>query len=833
MPTVRLDSFTLLLAAAAIAGTAHILVRTAPYGAILSGYDPAMYIVGAENLAAGAGFSGIAGGAIVAWPPFFSMLLALFALCGIEPADAGRFVNAAAFGLTILIAGLWLRRNTGSGIFALAGAAAVMTSWAVSSVFSNVQPDSIFILFTLFALMQLGAFLDRESSASRLPPAFAGLFAALASITRYVGVTVLFTGALAILMKREMPLMRRLRFAAVWGAASSVPLAVLLARNWAVSATLTGDRAAMASGQTLSDSLRQIVENFRWMLFPIAAFDGGYPLWAAVVPVVLGTAALVVVSRRKQKQQFRLSPILPFVLFASAYLALLAVIVPLTVEQGIDYRYLAPVHAPLILAAAFLLNGLLHSETRGMTAAVKWASAFVMLMICCASVGSNIKLNLDSTAVIMDPGYDGGYNYPKWKNSETTRYARANASGGDAYSNVPHALHLSAGAPIPVYGVPALQDPGDCLLWLRKSAESGSGYIVWWKQKYAAPPGCNIPMMESQFLERTAELADGSFYRLRVPDAVFSDDGAPAAGKAVGVSLAPHRQAAAGPEPWQWERGCAGAGWTKIAGSPGTGHEYTPSEEDVGLRLRAYTHYTNADGRRVKAATKPSKPVGAPPPISNLEAKAGGFDALTLTWTPPPRTPCPAFTGYQVEYRPADGGEWSRTTRGAAASGARLAGLQAETAYDVRVRAVTGWNEGPWSRARAAADTFSATLRSLQESDLLAGATFDIYLRERQLIYIKEPCSPTDTQASFLLHVVPADANDLPEGRRRHGFDNLDFIFARRGTLLDGKCMALAPLPEYAFTEINTGQFTSTGTVWNEIFSFPDGRRGHDETPNE
>ena len=831
MPKVRLDCFALPLAAA---GMAHILVRTSPYGAILNGYDPGMYIVGAENLAAGEGFSGIAGGAIVAWPPFFSMLLALFALCGIEPADAGRFVNAAAFGLTILIAGLWLRRNIGSNLLALAGAAAVMTSWAVSLISSKVRADSIFILFTLFALMQLGTFLDREDSTPKLPLAFAGCFAALASITRYAGVTVLFTGVLVILMKREMPLMRRLRFAAVWGAASSVPLAVLLARNWAVSATLTGDRAAMASEQSLSDALRQTVESFHQMLFPIATFDGGYLPWAAAAAAVLGPAALAAASRRKQKQQFRLSPILPFVLFASAYLPFLAIVAPLTVDQDIDYRYLAPVYAPLILTAAFLLNGLLRSETRGMTAAVKWASAFVMLMICCASVGSNIRFNLDLTALIMDPGYDGGYNYPNWKNSETTRYARANASGGYAYSNVPHALHLSAGAPIPVYGVPAEQDPGDCLLWLRKSAELGSGHIVWWNREYAVPTGCNIPMMESQFLERTAELADGSFYRLRVPDAVFSDDGAPATGRAVGVALAPHRQAAAGPEPWQWERGCAGAGWTKVAGSPaGAGHEYTPGEEDVGLRLRAYTHYTTADGRRAKAATKPSKPVGAPPPISNLEAKAGGFDALTLTWTPPPRTPCPAFTGYQVEYRPAGGGEWSRTTRGAAASGARLAGLQAETAYDVRVRAVTGWNEGPWSRARAAADTFSATLRSLQESDRVASATFDIYLRERQLIYIKEPCSPADTQASFLLHVVPADANDLPDGRKRHGFDNLDFVFDRRGMRLDGKCMALAPLPEYAFTEINTGQFTSTGTVWNEIFSFPDGRRGHDETPNE
>ena len=574
---------------------------------------------------------------------------------------------------------------------------------------------------------------------------------------------------------------------------------------------------------------------FHYWLIPMTSSGSGYLPWIAVGPAVLAAAALAASSRRRQEQPFRLKPILPFVVFVSAYLPFLVIVLPLTIGAGIDeMRYLAPVHAPLILTAAFLLNGFLRVEARGRQAAVKWAAAAVMLTTCCASIGFNMKLSLDATAAMTGPEYGVGFNYPKWKNSETTRYARTKAGQGQAYGNIPQALYLAAGAPLPVKHVPAQQDPGDCLAWLRQVAQSENAYIVWWNREYAVPTGCNIPMMESQFLERTAKLSDGSIWRLRVPDAVFSDDGAPAAGKAVGVSLAPHRQAAAGPEPWQWERGCAGAGWTKIAGSSaGAGHEYTPGEEDVGMRLRAYTHYTTADGRRVKAATKPSKPVGAPPPISNLEAKAGGFDALTLTWTPPPRTPCPAFTGYQVEYRPAGGGEWSRTTRGAAASGARLAGLQAETAYDVRVRAVTGWNEGPWNQTRAAADTFSATLRSLQESDLLAGATFDIYLRERNLIYIKEPCSPADTQASFFLHVVPADANDLPDGRKRHGFDNLDFVFDRRGMRLDGKCMALAPLPEYAFTEINSGQFTNTGTVWRETIAFPDRGRPQGKAPDE
>ncbi len=829
MPRFRLDRFTLLLVVIAAVGMAHILIRTSPYGAMLSN-DAPVYIAGAENLAAGAGFRAVSGNAIVVWPPLFSMLLAFFALFGIEPADSGRFLNIAVFGLTILLAGLWLRRNIGSRILALAGAAAVMTSWPINDVSSRVMADPLFILFTVLASMQLGTFLDRKNSASILPLASAGLFAALAPITRYPGVTVLFAGGLAILMKWEMPVARRLKAAAAWGAASSVPLAVLLARNWSLSGTLTGQRIP-SSGLFPSDMLSRMAEEFLYWLVPATSSGSGHLPWAAVGLVAMGGAALVVTSRHKQKQQFHLSPILPFVVFVSVYLAFLVVVVPLTVDQGIDMRYLAPVHVPIILAAAYLLDGFLHIEARGGVAAVKWAAASAMALTCCASIGFNMKFSLDSTIAMADPEYEGGFNYPNWKNSETTLYARANPGEGQAYSNAPEALHLSAGASMPVKLAPWLPAPSDCLLWLRQVAQAKSAYIVWWNRKGCAPSCCEIPDLESQFLERAAKLSDGSVYRLRVPDAVFSNDGAPEIGKAFGVSLAPHVQAAAGPETWQWERGCDGEGWTKVSGNPESAPEYTPAQEDAGLRLRAWTHYTTADGRRLKTATTPSKPVGVPTPIGNLAAQADSFNSLTLTWTPP-TTPCPTFTGYQVEYRPA-GGEWSRMTLGAAAAGARLEELQVETAYDLRVRAVTGWNEGPWSQARAATDTFSSTRRSLKANNLLAGAAFDIYLHERKLIYVKEPCSQADIEARFFLHVIPADVNDLPEQRRKYGFDNLDFTFDRRGARIEGQCMASVRLPEYAFTAIATGQHAHERPIWKETFSFPGKRRRQSEMPDE
>ena len=101
---------------------------------------------------------------------------------------------------------------------------------------------------------------------------------------------------------------------------------------------------------------------------------------------------------------------------------------------------------------------------------------------------------------------------------------------------------------------------------------------------------------------------------------------------------------------------------------------------------------------------------------------------------------------------------------------------------------------------------------------------FDLYINGSKLYYVKEPCGEEDTAARFFLHVVPEDENDLPEARREHGFDNLDFGFTERGVIFDGKCAAAAPLPKYGIARIITGQFDGEGRVWGVEFAPEAGR---------
>ena len=90
------------------------------------------------------------------------------------------------------------------------------------------------------------------------------------------------------------------------------------------------------------------------------------------------------------------------------------------------------------------------------------------------------------------------------------------------------------------------------------------------------------------------------------------------------------------------------------------------------------------------------------------------------------------------------------------------------------------------------------------------------------LIFVKDPCARADTEATFFLHLVPADEDDLPEERKQYGFDNLDFDFDQHGERFEGKCLATVPLPEYGISEIRTGQYVpvvgGSDKVWKAEF---------------
>ena len=529
---VRSYSYPLCVAALAVLGAAHILVRTSTYGAAVVG-DAVTYLSVAESFAVGDGLRTYSGGEFLRWPPFFPMLLASISLFGIEPAEAGRFVNVAAFGLIILVSGLWLDRRLRARFLGLATAAFLTASFALSHVATNILTETLFILFTLLSLMCLESFLNRRNGI----PAFVGsvVFAALAATTRFMGVTLILAGT-PMLLTRWGPLRAKLKHAATYGVLSSIPLTIVLVRNWTVSGRLTGYEPATASWQILSDSLSQTVDAFRLGVLPTAGPDWFGYLLLALAGLVASGVALVFILACRDHTTLPSKPrggAFPFGVFSLVHLATNVVVTPLTVETIASPRLLMPIYVPLLIVAVFLLDRFLHIDGSRRVLIVKCMLASLVLTGWFASIGLAVLTNFQLTARALESGYSG-LNTLHWKDCETIAYVKGNLITERIYSNYPDAVFYLAAVPPPVKRIPGLQTPVECSSWLWRIGESGDAYIVWLYKSRGWPHSeivdrnrkehhrgnCSIPELEPHpALERVAEMSDGAVYRVTVPHA--------------------------------------------------------------------------------------------------------------------------------------------------------------------------------------------------------------------------------------------------------------------------------------------------------------------------
>ena len=504
------DPCTLLIALIAGLGTANILVRTAPYGAGVN-IDTAVFLSTALNFLAGEGWRDFTGEPLTLCPPLLPLLLATSDWVGIEPLVAGRWINAAPFGLTILAAGCWLRSNLRSQWLVLAATAIVAVSPVLSDWAARIRNESLFVLLALLALIQLASFLNRKTDA---PLWWAAIFTALAAITRYPGVVLIGTGVLLLL-----PL-ARLKQTLVFGVVSSLPLLAVLAHNWAITGNLTqatGDRtgALSPSGQSLFDGLRQIVNVFReWPVLPNAPDGFAYLLWLAVAATVLASVVVILRALRSDQKDMpaylRLGPAIPFGAFVLIYLAFMVVVVPLTVAQVIGSRYLLPIYVPLLLTTVFLLDRFLSIKATGWMATIRYGVAALVLLASLAHVGFSARENLVVAKWVFGNDRDL-YNTPYWQQSETLNYIRSlrdNRVEGRVYSNKKSLAWFADGtvAPGKYLGIPRKMG----------SPKMEAGAHIVWFDKFYNRAFLSYDYLDLQVLpgvEVVAELTDGLVLR--------------------------------------------------------------------------------------------------------------------------------------------------------------------------------------------------------------------------------------------------------------------------------------------------------------------------------
>lgn len=523
---------------AAAFGVVWALLRTASHGAAVTP-DSVGYLSIAANLLEGAGLRDYRGYDLLGAPPLFALILAAAGSLGGDLAAAGRWINALAFGLVILIAGAWLRRRLRSTPIAVVAVLALVGPFPLSNQFSYIMSEPLFILWTVLALaaLDLGG---KEMTWRWLT--LAAVCAGLAALTRFAGVAVIATGVAVLLAgprprqstpqpsrakhgvrpskldrargARRALVARRCRQAGLYACLATAPLAAVIARNW----ILTGRpfRQRLLADQTWAETMNV------WF----GKLSGAFPLDAVTIAGLgLGGGAAAILAlgallaARRGWWRSRLAPAWPWAAFVAFYMVWLAAVLPRAPSVECGLRCVVPVYVPLLLTAALILD--LLSRRR----AVGWAGAARRLGLA-AGLGAaafgvyltfvNIRVSVDA----LDGGYGGAaYNTESWRRSPAVAYLRRHPPSGRAYSNCFGALHFllvlqaedthavakfptlplrSAGLPRLLAGL----DDADRLVWFDRPAACRG-------HKYGVAALARLPM-----LERVAEFEDAALFRL-------------------------------------------------------------------------------------------------------------------------------------------------------------------------------------------------------------------------------------------------------------------------------------------------------------------------------
>ncbi len=866
-----------LLAAAAALGAGLVLLRLANYGPGMW-WDAVNYIAVARSLLAGDGIVPLVG-TFSSWPPLWPAMLAGGGLFGLDPYAFAGPLNSVIFGLTVLVAGSWLRRHLRSRFLWLWGCFSIALALPLTEMASHAMSESAFILFVTLALTQTAEHLRGGGRASLI---LAAAFGALACLTRYMGASLVLAAVPMLLAARVAP-REKMKRIALYALIAGAPVGLWMLRNFLVDGSVSGLRglAFYSMRFVVDEALRLAVDD--WWLAGLTA-----PVLLALA-VAAGHALATLAGQAFRRRSDRSGaptasdvawlPLRVFGGFALAYLTLLAAaMMSGGTFDGLQWRFLTPVYVPLLLAALLLMDGTLRRARRAGAAGNRSAPARRHEMVGKGAKALATVLMLGAVLQVAwlvvlqergmqrwNAGAPHGYAAPRWRTSESMQRFREAALTGTVLSNAWLAASLRADGPAHHRSLPC--EPHHLEFALMNALGRGEVHVLYFRD--GEDRGCSQQQEEDlrsalsreprlelvdradgkvYGLELVADWADGELYRLRQkkesqksrPLVMVMGSDPPVVDEPLRASFDRRRGRRLPGERWRWERTGDSDGWTSIPAKKRRSFEYTPTVHDVGRRLRASVHYEDQFGNRVKAVTEPSEPVQPVQPVPARERILRSrydvylrenrltYENRSCRWVDEYGTRFPL----RVYSRDSESGTHERAAldfnwpRNAwQNNGVCVVERQLPDKDIVGIQ--TGQVDSRGNRLWEAEHWFEESRRwldghlsSATSGEPAARGVFDVYLGlgAESLIFVKAPCAHADTEAMFSLHLMPADQDDLPEERRRHGFDNLDFAFDAHGDRFDGKCLATVPLPEYGISEIRTGQYMPVDGGFHKIW---------------
>ena len=419
--------------------------------------DSAWYIMGAQNLLAGNGFSRLSGGGelrpITGFPPFFSVVLSGLAALQVDTFSGARLLNALLFGATIVLTGLMILRASGSGWAAAIGAALMLASTSLIEIYSWIMSEPLYIVLALLSLNLLSVGI---ATRARWPIVLGGLLVAASALTRYVGLSLLAAGILCILLLGPGGRRWRLVSALIFGLIAAAPAAAWLWAGPSANGTL-------ANRQLMFHSMNpELVDAYKGELVAWV-FARQLPIpWVprallAVVTAGLGPVYFVVSNLRRSRlrvplvESYREALNWLLVGYLLAFLGVLAansLFLDAATTLAAPARYLAPALIALVILTTVTTAELVSQPGFGSKAR---ATALVLGALL---VAIHVRQSLE---LLTEPGLDLGYVRVRRDSPELVQGIQAIGEDRLIISNNPEMVYILAERP--AYLLPFRQDP--------------------------------------------------------------------------------------------------------------------------------------------------------------------------------------------------------------------------------------------------------------------------------------------------------------------------------------------------------------------------------------
>ena len=322
--------------------------------------DSMTYISTARNLAHGRGLTDFTGHRLVVFGPGLPVLLAGGELVGIGALTGARLVNAAAFGLIVVLTFVLLRRHVKNRTVLLGATALVMLSTSLLKVVGFVVSDPPFLVVTLCFLLVI----DTWKPGTGWRPGsviVAAMLVWVAFMLRYAGAALLVAGVIALALassksSRRAVVAHVLAFA---GLASLVPLAWVLRNLDVPPGEPLGLRVHSGSGPL------GIAEDLLHGAVHLVVPDR--------IPSAIGLVALsaiaALIGTLGWRSRSRFAPVLradgasvvPIATFVVVYVVF-AIVARKTTGSDLDARILMPAWIPMLVVLAWFVDRLLRVE---------------------------------------------------------------------------------------------------------------------------------------------------------------------------------------------------------------------------------------------------------------------------------------------------------------------------------------------------------------------------------------------------------------------------------------------------------------------------------------